>query len=64
MASEWIELLLRANVALAAGIALVMAPRPIVRTRFGAPHRVCALASAACSNRDVLRTGAGRTCCA
>jgi beta-lactamase regulating signal transducer with metallopeptidase domain len=36
MASEWIELLLRANVALAAGIALVMALRPIVRTRFGA----------------------------
>lgn len=36
MASEWIELLLRANVALAAGIALVMALRPIVRERFGA----------------------------
>ncbi|MBY0565892.1 MAG: M56 family metallopeptidase [Hyphomonadaceae bacterium] len=36
MASEWIELLLRANVALAAGIALVMVLRPIVRKRFGA----------------------------
>lgn len=36
MASEWIELLLRANVALAAGIAVVMAVRPLVRQHFGA----------------------------
>lgn len=36
MASEWIELLLRANVALAAGVAVVMALRPLVRQHFGA----------------------------
>jgi beta-lactamase regulating signal transducer with metallopeptidase domain len=36
MASEWIELLLRVNIALAAGIAVVMALRPLVRQHFGA----------------------------
>ncbi len=36
MASEWIELLLRVNLALAAGIAMVMALRSLVRQHFGA----------------------------
>ncbi len=36
MASEWIELLLRVNLALAAGVAVVMALRPLARRYFGA----------------------------
>lgn len=36
MASEWIELLLRVNLALAAGVAVVMALRPLARRFFGA----------------------------
>lgn len=36
MASEWIELLLRVNLALAAGVAVVMAVRPLARRYFGA----------------------------
>lgn len=36
MASEWIDLLVRANLALAAGVAVVMALRPLARRFFGA----------------------------